>query len=340
MRRLPLLFAWLPFFVSAQETITAERVLVDARVTDFDGAPVRGPQPKDFRVRIDGRDAVVESVVWVPETAAARSESLLPAARGEGARRADEGPPAGRVMVFLVQTAFARDYGRSSGQMRFANMGRTSLLDIVEPGDRVAVLSLDSHLKFRLDFTDDRDAIADAIFHTMKMDDPPPPAPAAEPSLTTLLDRERLRRTYHPETALQVLAEALQKIPGAKSLMLCGWGFGNYYYRHNWVTQSPEYDKAAAALQAARVNVFSIDTPTDSHSLWVSLRKVAENTGGFYGGASYITYNRLRATLSGHYELEVRPNVTRRGSHSISVKVRGRDLRVMARSAYADEGQS
>lgn len=219
----------MPFVVSAQETITVERVLVDARVTAFDGAPIRGLEPKDFRVRIDGKDAVVESVVWVPETAVAREQvtSKLEASAAP--------PPAGRVMVFLVQTDFARDYGR-------------------------------------------KEAIAAALFRTMKMDEPPPPAPAAEPSLSTLLDRDHLLHTYHPETALKLLGE--------------------------------------------------------------TLRKVAENTGGFYGGASYITYNRLRATLSGHYELEVRPATTRRGEHSVSVKVRGRNVHVLARSAYADEDRS
>ena len=314
-----------------------ERVLVDARITDFDGNPIRGLQPKDFRVRIDGKDAVVESVVWVPETAVAREKVTQ--------QVQTDAPPAeprpGRIMVFLVQTDFGRNPLRASGQMRLAQQGRTSLLDIVEPGDRVAVLSLDSHLKFRLDFTDDKDAIGEALYQTMRMDQPAPPAAAAEPSLAGRLDAEKMRLTSTPEQAMKLLGDALRGIPGPKSLLLCGWGFGYYYYRGNWVTQGPDYDRAAEALQAARVSVFSIDTPEGYHSLWVSLRRVAENTGGYYGAASAITYNRLRSILSGHYELEVRPNSARRGDHTISVKVEGRrNLRIMARSAYADEGQS
>ncbi|MBV9495602.1 MAG: hypothetical protein JOZ54_15250 [Acidobacteria bacterium] len=333
----------LSFSVAGQqigETVTVERVIVDARVTNFDGVPVRGLQPKDFRVRIDGKDALVESVTWVSETALAREQVTQSVETSDPAPPPP--PPSGRVMVFLVQTDFARDYGRSSGQMGFAHDARTKLLDMLEPGDRIAVLSLDSHLKFRLDFTDDRTAIEQAIAQTMRMDEPPPPTPSTAPSLTALLDREQLRKTSRPEEALLLLGEILGKIPGPKSLLLCGWGFGNYYMRSNWVTQSPEYDRAAAALQKGRVNVFAIDTPkVGTHSLWVSLRKVAENTGGYYGGASSITYNRLRSILSGHYELEVRPATTRRGEHSISVKVlTGRDLRVMARSAYADGGDS
>src|ERR1700756_1731445 len=55
-----------------QEQITVERILVDTRVTDDHGNPITGLKPADFRVRVDGKLAAVESAEWIPETAAAR----------------------------------------------------------------------------------------------------------------------------------------------------------------------------------------------------------------------------------------------------------------------------
>src|ERR1700753_2589932 len=56
----------------AQEKITVERILVDARVTEMGGEPILNLTAKDFRVKIDGIAATVESVDWIPETAAER----------------------------------------------------------------------------------------------------------------------------------------------------------------------------------------------------------------------------------------------------------------------------
>src|SRR5438552_488319 len=55
-----------------QEKIVVERILVDARVTGYTGEPILGLTTADFRVRIDGKPATVESIEWIPESAAAR----------------------------------------------------------------------------------------------------------------------------------------------------------------------------------------------------------------------------------------------------------------------------
>jgi hypothetical protein len=47
--------------------------------------------------------------------------------------------------------------------------------------------------------------------------------------------------------------------------------------------------------------------------------------------------NRLQKTLVGHYELEVRkPQIERRGTHTIEVEVNKRGAIVLARSTYVD----
>jgi len=62
----------LPVAAQVQEQITVERILVDARVTDYHGDVILGLKPADFTVKVDGKAASVESVEWIPETAAQR----------------------------------------------------------------------------------------------------------------------------------------------------------------------------------------------------------------------------------------------------------------------------
>src|ERR1051326_4165946 len=69
-------------------------------------------------------------------------------------------PSPGRRLVVLYQTDFARNDARVRGQMKLLQMDEW--LDWIEPEDRVAVLSFDSHLKFRLDFTNNKHDIANA----------------------------------------------------------------------------------------------------------------------------------------------------------------------------------
>ena len=50
------------------EKIEVERIIVDARVTNDFGEPILGLQPRDFRIRIDGQPAEIESVDWISES--------------------------------------------------------------------------------------------------------------------------------------------------------------------------------------------------------------------------------------------------------------------------------
>ena len=149
MRRLTVLLALLttPLFAQLQEKITVERILVDARVTNDSGDPIAGLKPEDFRVKIDGKLARVESADWISETARGREQQ--PA-------------PAGRLLVFLFQTDFAHASTRIRGEMQLVAM-RDKWIRWLEPDDRVAVLSFDSHLKLRLDFSGDKEKMRGAM---------------------------------------------------------------------------------------------------------------------------------------------------------------------------------
>lgn len=321
-----------------QEKIVVERILVDARVTGYTGEPILGLTSADFRVRIDGKPATVESVEWIPESAAARELAGIDAPLPEVNKTMDVPAPQGRLLIFFFQTDFARHYSRVAGQMEILQK-IDQLLEWLEPEDRVAVLSFDSHLKFRLDFSDDKHRIEGAMRDALLTNEPNTPPIVPMPSLRARLDPQAMKDAPTSEHALLLIGNALRPIPGPKSLVLFGWGLGRF--GSGGVRMLPIYAAAKQALEAARVSVFSLDfTQADYHSLEVGLGKVSDDTGGFYAKTfrfPALAIDRLQRTLTGHYELEVRkPETKVRGVHSIEVDVARRNSLVMARSTYVD----
>ena len=326
-------------YAQVKEQITVERILIDTRVTNDRGDPILGLGPADFRVRIDGKPATVESVDWIPESVAARELANLDAPPVEVNASTDQPAPHGRLLVFFFQTDFAREPSRVIGQQQIL-VTADKWLDWLDEEDRVAVFSFDSHLKFRLDFTSDKRHIRDAMEQALSTDEPIPPRIVPMPSLAKRLDREEMLKAYSPEAALIILGNALRSIPGPKSLILFGWGMGHWVPGIG-VFMDRKYGPARYVLEAARVSIFSIDfTQADAHTLSAGLNKAAEDTGGFYASTfrfPQIALDRLQKTLAGHYELEVRKPETRvHGVHTIEVDVVKRRANVMARTTYVD----
>ena len=351
MRLLVALLALLPLAIHAQEArpqedmraqevITVERIIIDARVTDPAGDPILGLGKDDFVVKVDGKNAPIESIEWIPETPAARALSGLDDEPQQAVIPADgeEVAPQGRLLVVFVQTDFSREAVRVGGQMKVLPYAK-QILEALEPEDRVAVFSFDSHLKFRLDFSSDRNRIQDAIESALAIDDPPPPPIVPNPSLARRLDRQAMRDTTSSEEALLLLGNALRNIPGPKSLILLGWGLGKRTGRS--VSMSGTYVIARNVLESARTSVFAIDTTlADYHDLEHGLGKAASDTGGFYAKINtfpQIAVDRLQRTLMGHYEIEVRkPEGLKPGTHAIDVQVKKRGAVVLARKSYID----
>ena len=113
---------WPALFLAAQlqQQINVERVIVDARVTDSRGDAMTSLTAADFRVRIDGKPAIIESVDWIPETAVARELADVDRPPAEVNRTTDIPAPRGRLLVFLFQTDFGREAIRLTGQMQIA----------------------------------------------------------------------------------------------------------------------------------------------------------------------------------------------------------------------------
>jgi VWFA-related protein len=342
MRRLVALID-IAFAASAQvqEKITVERIIVDARVTQANGEAITGLTARDFRVRIDGKEAAVESAEWIPETAVSRELAEIDRPPVEVNQTTAIPAPRGRLLVFLFQTDFARNPGRVNGQMK-VSLG-DDYFEWLEPEDRVAVFSYDSHLKFRLDFTGDKRHIKDAMQSAILVNEPPWPQMVPMPSLGSRLNREEMKNAKSFEEALVILGNALRPIPGPKSLILFGWGMG-HFSPYTGVQMDWKYPMARYSLESARVSVFSIDfTQADAHSLAFGLGKVAGDTGGFYAKTYHFpkqAVERLQRTLVGHYELEVRkPDTKVRGAHSIEVETTKKGAVVLARTSYVDTSE-
>ena len=322
------------------ERVEVERVLLEARAVDEAGMPLPGLGPGDFRLKIDGKVVPLESAYWV----AAAQKEPEPEPLPEGATTEGmvvtpepvegEASP-GRLIVFFFQKDF--EESRLTGLLR---MQKTALkvVDNLAPGDRAAVVSYDSHLKLRLDFTSDRETLRHVIGNVILLGEARYISPGPPPSLAEYFDRALARKAATPETALLVLADALKELPGPKTIVFVGWGMGRYDARSGSVTLERDYGPARRTLMEARVTVFCLDvTEADYHSLEVGLQQVAADTGGFYARTHLFpdhAMRRLEAALSGHYVLTFEKPRLRPGTHRIEVDLVRRKGTVLAKSFY------
>ena len=330
MRRLAALLALfaLPAAAQLQETITVERILLDIRVTEFGGEPITDLKAEDFEVEIGGKRAEVISATWV--------DDLTPVEHDEDGEPLTFRLP--RLFVFFIQTDFARNAARLQGQMHFLLYAEELLAGLTDD-DRVAVFSFDSHLKFRLDFTRDKAQVLAAMRESLNIDMPGPPPVVESPSIARGLDRKEMKRAADSESALLLVGNALRPIPGRKTMFLMGWGLGEY--SRAGVRMKPKYRIARAALEAARVTIFALDTTNaDYHDLEIGLGAAAKDTGGFYAKTHVFpkhAIERLHRTLAGHYELELRrPDKLRPGTHDVDVRVKRRGATVLAPGTWMD----
>lgn len=316
------------------ERVEVSRVLIDARVVDDHGQPIPDLTAADFRVKIDGTPVRVESAHWVggsaPEPAGPPAASALPPPTGSPL------PPqaGGRLVVFLFQKDM--EPSRIVGLMRML-IETGEFLDSLGPDDRVAVLSFDYKLKIWLDFTNRRDRVLEVFQRGILFRNPPPVEPVLPPSLMSTLDIVKANRAYSMEEALALLGQALEPLPGAKSVVLVGHGFGRLY--GTTLHFEDAYGEARRALQAARASVFCLDvTQADGHTLEAGLQMTAADTGGFFERTHLFpgrAMARLAGALAGHYVLFVETVAApAQRVHEISVELTRRKGNVLAKRTY------
>ena len=310
-------------------------MIVDAYVTDPRTNPIPDLTASDFRVRVDGRPVALESVEWIP---ADRPEAIPlsePAAPGD-AQESPEIPP-GRLLIFFFQTDLSVDT-RILGSMRMALQARRLVEDLL-PTDRVAVLSFDSHLKLRQDFTADRHKLLSAIHEAILTGPPPEPDPDSWPSLARHFDFRAAKRAVTPEKALAIISRAASPIVGAKSMIFFGWGLQTIGGASGPNPRdTKDLTEALPALAAARISIFTLDiTDADYHSLEGTLVSISEITGGTYQKTHLfgnLALDLVRRAISGRYVLVFQKPDLPNGWHSIDVTLSGRKGRVMARTSY------
>jgi VWFA-related protein len=311
------------------ERVDVNRVLLDVRVTDGVGQPIEALTKGDFVVRIDGKPAPVESAAWV--TGALRSEGFIATPEGAPAPVAAPLPTIeGRLIVFLIQKDL--EPSRITGLMRLLVDARPFLASFT-PRDRVAVLSFDSRLRIWSDFTNDLDRVRALLQHDILLSEPAALVESDAPSLVASLDARQASDAATMEEALVLVGRALERLPGAKSVIVFGHGFGRLGL--SGVMLDQDYDEARRALRAARASVFCLDvTRADYHSLEAGLQQVAEDTGGFFERTHLFpgrALNRLAGVLAGHYVLMVERPPVRRGRHRVEVSVPRRNATVLVR---------
>jgi VWFA-related protein len=320
---------------SYREEARVERVVVDAHVVDRRGEPIPDLKAADFLVKVDGKPVPLESVEWVP---ADMPEVPYLGGAADTADSGRPGPAPGRLIVFFFQT----DYNRS----RIVGLLRMSLqakrfLDKLLPTDRVAVVSYDSHLKLRQDFTSDRQKLDAALFASIRTAEPARDYDAYTPSLARNFDFAGARDAATPERGLLLTASALAPIPGGKSMLYFGWGLGTVGGMSGPnPAERRDYARALRALAAARVSIFTLDvTEADYHSLETSLRVTSDLTGGIYQKTHIfagLALERVRHAIAGRYVLVFVKPPGKRGEHSIEVKLTRRKGDVNARRYYDD----
>ncbi len=316
------------------ERIDVARVVVDARVVDDRGNPIVGLGEDDFAVKIDRKPCRVETASWIGErdamTTGLSAGSASPDALPEPSRRA------GRLVVFLLQRDL--EPSRIAGLMRMLMRSR-NFLGTLGPDDRVAVLSFDSHLKIWSDFTNDHARLDQILGHGVLLERPPAVERNVHPSLLEHLDAGDARHAYGMERALLLIGRALEPLPGSKSVVLIGHGFGRY--TPDGVFMEADYEPARRALVSARASVFSLDvTDADYHSLEAGLQMVSEETGGFYARTHIFpgqAMRRLSGALAGYYVLFVEAPDDSRADHELEVALVHRKGHVLATTSYATQ---
>jgi hypothetical protein len=315
------------------ETIFVVRYTLDVRVTDRRGRAIDDLTADDFMVKVGGKEAHVESASWVAEGHRAKlAEALAPEQLDDPALEFEAHQPDTRSIIILVQTDFARVSDRVLGQMRF-NYVADDIIALFGPNDRVAVLSHDSHLKFRRDFTRDQALIRKAVRDSLFLDNPPvPPATTDGPSLLPLLDPVEMKRAPHAEAALLLIAKAFHQIEGPKLIILAGWGVGELQGRAG-VLLKDEWKEAVAILRRDSVPVISLNHGLEGE-LAAGLQATAAATGGFYAGLKNFpeqSVTRMEGALAGHYALLLRiDDPLKPGQHPLTVRTKRKGAEVQA----------
>ena len=321
------------------DRVEVAEVVVHAVVTDRAGRPVLGLEPADFLIHEDDRRVEVTSAAYHPWGRVRLRDERVP----------DEplGLPAaaeGRLFILLFHDLRRSDretLGVASHQLRAGRDARKWLREALAPGDLVAVAGYDYRLKIHQDFSADLAALERAVRRAASRE-PEEPA-AGPPGAPSLLDRlpelgERRRRSAKLREALKLLAEAVEPVPGPKTLLLFSIGIGLGGPERGLLGPRDE-PTLIERLNDSELAVYCLDTtpPGVDHALAGTLGRLAERSGGEYFGQIGRFQGPLRQIerrLRGYYLLTYRAPRAGPGYRRLRVATRSTDLVVTARRGY------
>ena len=298
------------------ETIDVVRYVLAVRATDGTRA-VGDLAAGEFLVEIDGKAVVVEDADWLAETSAP-----------------DAAQPEPEHFAILVQTDFGRAPERVEHHMKF-NLIADRLLSILPDGAPVAVLSHDSHLELRLDFTTDREAVLAAIRRAIRIEAVAfPEVHPSGASIARHLDARAMKNAATPEAALLLISRALAEIEGEKAILLVGWGIGQAHGAVPHLKYAPEWNEAIGTMSKHHIPVLSLGTGLIGGRLTRGLIDVANRTGGFYRRADDQGFAQVESFVRGRYELVVRVDgELPPGQHRLTARSRRRGVTILAPAA-------
>jgi hypothetical protein len=301
------------------EEIDVRLSTIAVRAVDSGGRRIPALDASDFRVDVGGLVVEIPSVRWV----SSESEAMTLEEMEELSRYGLSVEAPGKLVIFFVQTDL--NPARAPGLLRLA-FETDQILDALHPDDRVAVVSFESHLTLRLDFTRAYEDARGALLAAMRRRRAPEVEPGRFPSMARHLDPREARRAASPERGLELVGRALQPFEGHKVMIYVGWGLGRYGV--GGVRMTPEYEPAKRALKRAGVSVSVLDiTQADYHSLEIGLETVAREIGGVYEKTfqnPLVAVDRVMQMIAGYYEITFESPSDLERAERVKVKLKGR----------------
>lgn len=333
------------------EQVNVNEVLLDVLVTDRQGNVIVGLGPEDFVVKEDGKTVDLTGLTFYSSS---RFLETREAAAQKGL--AVDRTPQDRffVLFFEDQRDAAVDAPRLlAQQLEAGRRAQEWVRRELAPADWVAVVSYDRKLKVHQDFSQDRQALAEAIQDAVKgksVDNtwPSRVKKAGDgPSLTAHLPQGNKLRDETPTIyeGLEVLAEAAGEVTGRKNLVLFTAGFGRVNSFGQYQPDPRYYPPMMQALNDNNVAVYAVDlVPAGTqHVLSNAMNQLADETGGRYlfNFTSFATpLRQIAEENSGYYLLsyESQKPTGKEGFQRVEVTTTNPEFRIKTRDGYAYGG--
>lgn len=323
-----------------EDLIEVSEVSLDVLATDENGAAVTGLGAGDFEVLENGEPVELTGVSF-----ASSSYDGLPAAAGPASA------PASRYWIFFFhdQTAFAAAGGALLRQQLQA--GRDALRFVetgMAPSDWAAVVGYDVELRLHQDFTQDREALAQALQRVAAGKQPETFRPqrreargrGRELAILSRLEEAGGARADNVYDGLRQVAAASGFLVGRKLLLLYTVGFG-LRQGHLSRPDPRHFPALETELNDHNVAVYPLDLspagrPPREEDF---LRDLADSSGGVYDpniSGFLRPLAAIAAANTGYYLLTYRAArpAGEIGYQRVEVRARDPRIRVLARRGY------